>query len=925
MTKPKLFLIDGSGFIFRAYHALPPLSRTDGTPVNAVLGFVNMLTKLLLDQNAHQLAVVFDAGRTNFRHELYPEYKSNRRETPPDLIPQFPLIREACSALGVPSVEREGFEADDLIATLASQGKHEGLDIVIVSSDKDLMQLVDDTTRLLDPMKNAIIGPKDVLEKFGVLPEKVCDVQALMGDSSDNIPGVPGIGPKTAAQLIRNFGSLESVLDRCHEIAQISRRQKIIDHADMALLSKKLVTLDRNVPCNINISTLIRHKPDPEKLYAFLAMQNFSSVIRRLKDWLPQNNSHLGNNQPTSSQQPSHQINFLDNSPPQQDTQLPLKNYVLIQDETSLVSWINRAIAQGYVAFDTETSNLKVERATLVGVSLALEEGQAAYIPLGHQWHDGNKILSQLPLDITLRHLRRLMEDPSVVKIGHNLKFDMHVLLQHGLTLISFEDTMVMSYVLFNARHGHGLDELAQLYCHHTTMTFKDVLNDTPPHRDFRTVSIERACAYAAEDADITLRLYNLLRPQLSRSGSLALYETCDKPICPIIAQMEHRGILIDATKLITLQEDFSKRMHELEKNIYGTAGLSFNIASPKQLGHILFEVLKCPGGKKGKTGAYSTGADILESLADQGHKLAALVLAWRHLAKLKSTYADALLEQIEPSTRRVHTSYSLASTSTGRLSSSNPNVQNIPVRTDDGRKIRSAFIAPPGYVLVSCDYSQIELRLLAHVADVPTLREAFHHGADIHAITAATVFGISSPSSVTPEQRRRAKAVNFGIIYGISAFGLARQLDISPGEAAAVIDAYKSEYPGIPEYMEQMKALAHRDGFVTSPWGRKCVIRGIHDRSPTVRSFAERQAINAPLQGGAADIIKKAMISMNHMINSTFPDSHLILQVHDELVFEVPIDHADDFGRKASACMSHVVNLNVPLVVDVTQGTSWS
>lgn len=909
-----LYLVDGSGFIFRAFHALPPLTRPDGVQVNAVYGFINMLIKLLQDTDADHLAVIFDAARENFRHSIYPAYKAHRPPPPPELIPQFELIHQACEAFGITCFKQEGFEADDLIATYTRQALEEGAHVTIVSSDKDLMQLVRPGVDMRDPLKDRRIGASEVIEKFGVPPEKVRDVQALAGDATDNVPGIPGIGIKTAAQLIHEFGDLETLLQRAHEIPQTKRREVVQQHAEDARISYKLVSLEENVPIQHDIHTFSVPGLDENKLIPFLQAQNFNAIINRL----------IQNGKLEANTQVSH------------DRETQQRTYTLVQDEESLQQWVEKARHQGFVAIDTETDSLDSMAANLVGISLSVHPHEACYIPLRHHSKKGQDLFNftpsteqedfgkQLPLPQVVKILKDLLVDPSVLKIGQNIKYDLHVLENHGLTVSPIDDTMILSYVLDGDQHGHGMDALAQRHLGVETIKFTDLVGKGKTAQTFDEVPLDKACEYAAEDADITLQLYQILKPSVIKAGVYGLHETVERPLIPVLTRMEHTGVRIDPHVLKSLSADFAKRMYVLEGHIHTLAKRKFNIGSPKQLGEILFDELKLEGGKKGKTGAYSTSSDVLEELAAQGHELPQKVQEWRQLSKLKSTYTDALVKDINPKTGRVHTSYAMTVTSTGRLSSSEPNLQNIPTRTADGREIRKAFVAAPGWKILSFDYSQIELRLLAHMADIKTLQEAFHHNVDIHAHTASEVFGIPL-DKMDSATRSRAKAINFGIIYGISSFGLARQLGISKAQAKTYIDSYFERYPGIRQFMENMKAFAHDHGFVQTMFGRKCFAPNINSKNGALRAFAERQAINAPLQGTAAEIIKKAMIQVDKFLSDQKLHTKMILQVHDELVFEVPENEVSLMSDQVKKIMESVVSLKVPLIVDLGIGANWA
>ena len=920
--KPQhVFLIDGSGFIFRAYYGIKAdMTNPAGTPVNAVFGFTKMVMKLIDDTNADHIAIMFDKARKTFRSDIYAEYKANRGAPPDDLIPQFDLVRDAAKALNVVALDMDGYEADDLIATYTRQAREQGADVTIVSSDKDLMQLVGPGVVMLDAMKNKIIGPDEVMEKFGVGPDKVIDVQALAGDSSDNVPGVRGIGVKTAAQLINEYGDLDAVLARAEEIKQPKRRQSLIDEADEARLSRQLVTLMDDVPVTEDLSTFAVQPRTAETLLPFLVQQGFKSLLKAAE-------AQFGVSAPT------------DNAEVSETGTGTVTGYELVQTDKALKAWIDEAIRAGVVAVDTETTSLDALRAELVGVSLSVTPGRACYIPLGHKQAavqgaldlggdgntggDGGDAPDQIPLKKALKLLKPLLENPSVLKIGQNIKYDMKVLSRHDVTISPVDDTMLLSYVLGGGLHGHGMDDLAKRFLDHETIKYADVTGTGKAKVTFDQVALDKALDYAAEDADITGRLHKILKPRLVEDHVVSVYETLERPLVPILGAMERQGIKVDGKKLKGLSDDFGKRLAELEIEIHSLAGREFNIGSPKQLGEVLFDEMGLPGGKKGKTGAYGTGADVLEALIDHGHDLPARVLDWRQLAKLKSTYSDALMEQINPDTGRVHTSYSQTGASTGRLASTNPNLQNIPVRTEEGRKIRQAFVADKGMKLLSADYSQIELRLLAHVADIKALKDAFHNGQDIHAMTAAQVFGVAM-EDMDPMVRRKAKAINFGIIYGISAFGLARQLGIGNSEAGEYIDAYFEKYPGIRDYMDRTKDQAAQQGFVTTLFGRKCHIRSINEKNPNLRGLGERAAINAPIQGGGADIIKRAMIRLPDALAGAKLSARMLLQVHDELIFEVPEKEMEATTEVVTGVMSGAAHLDVPLVVDTGVGANW-
>lgn len=929
-NEDELFLIDGSGFIFRAYYAMAYSGRGDmtdpqGTPVSAVFGFTNMLLKMLKDYNAPYIAVIFDAARTNFRNDIYPDYKANRDDTPEDLIPQFPLIRKATQAFDMPAIELEGYEADDLIAAYTKLARAKGHKVVIVSSDKDLMQLVGEGVRMLDPMKSKWIGPDEVQEKFGVGPEHVVDVQSLAGDSVDNIPGVPGIGVKTAAQLINEYGSLEALLERASEIKQPKRREKLINHAQDARISKKLVRLDANAPVPVPLEELKTHDPEKPELIAFLEKHAFNSIIKRL------------GGEPVTFAAPGQETK--DSKDLFQPEELPpaSKNeYTLITDARTLQTWLDQAHKTGLLAIDTETTGLTPAKADLVGISIASAIGKAAYIPLGHQTQATDLFgetsageIKQMPMKEALDLLKPALEDQSLLKIGHNMKYDWQIFAKHGIHVTPCDDTMLISYVLDGAQHSHSMDNLSNLYCDHQPIKYEEVAGKGKNQVTFDKVDIKDALTYAAEDAEITLRLHKTLKPRLAREKMVSVYETIERPLIPVIAQMELEGIKVDPAILKSMSTDFGKKLAALEKDIHALAGHEFNVASPKQVGEILFGEMGLQGGKKTKTGVYSTSVDVLEKLSLEGHEIVIKILEHRQLAKLKSTYTDALQEQINPTTGRVHTSYHMSGTSTGRLASSDPNLQNIPIRTEEGRKIREAFIAGEGCALLSVDYSQVELRLIAEMAGVIALQQAFKDDLDIHALTASQVFDVPL-DDVTPDIRRQAKAVNFGIIYGISGFGLAKQLGCGPGEAAEFIKIYLSRFPEIEAYMDETKDKAKHDGYVKTLFGRKCFIPGIKDKNQMRVRGAERQAINAPLQGTAADIMKIAMAKIPPALEKENLKAKMLLQVHDELIFEVPKDELDATGALVRKVMENAfkingINIGVPLDAEAGSGQSWA
>ena len=929
----RVVLVDGSAFIFRAYHALPPLSRPDGTPVGAVMGFCNMLYRLLEDAHATvgvptHMAVIFDAAKDTFRNEIYADYKANRPPPPEDLIPQFDLIRDATRAFNVPSIELLGYEADDLIATYAAQARAMGAEVAIVSSDKDLMQLVDDAAGIFmwDPMKNRRLGAAEVVEKFGVGPDKVVDVQSLCGDSTDNVPGVPGIGVKTAAQLIQAYGSLDDLLVRAEEIKQPKRRQNLIENAELARISRDLVRLRDDVPDVPALAELKVIERDYDKLVAFLTAQSFRSLVAKIGPRAGGGPAPAS----ASSGTASPAVSAAGRADPavvaaQAMAALDKGTYTLVDDMAEVRRWVAEAMAAGHVTVDTETTGLDPTDADLVGVSLCIEPGTACYIPVGHTMPEGDltaEVPKQLDREDVLAALRPLFADPAVLKIGQNLKYDIAVLAKYGVAVAPIEDTMLLSFALDAGRGGHGMDELSQRHLGLQPIPFKEVAGTGKNQITFDKVPLDRARDYAAEDADLTARLHRVLRPRLAMEKVVRVYETLERPLAPVLAAMETAGIKVDTGALARLSNDFATRAAALEAEIHALAGRPFTVGSPKQLGEVLFDDLKLSGGKKGKSGAYKTDHEVLERLAAD-HPLPAKVLEWRQLTKLKSTYTDALQAQVSPRTGRVHTSYSMVGAQTGRLSSNDPNLQNIPIRTEEGRKIRHAFIAEPGHVLMSADYSQIELRLLAHIAGIEALKQAFHDGLDIHALTASQVFGVPI-EGMDPLVRRNAKAINFGIVYGISAFGLGNQLSIPTKAAQAYIDAYFAKYPGIADYMDKTKRRCRDRGYVETIFGRRIHIDAIKDRNPARRGFGERAAINAPIQGSAADVIKRAMIRMPAALAAAGLSAKMLLQVHDELVFEVPTAEVERTAETVRATMQGAAHLSVPLDVDVGTGANW-
>jgi len=936
----RLYLVDGSAYIFRAYHALPPLTRkSDGLPVGAVSGFCNMMWKLLCDMKGEpdqptHLAVIFDHSEKTFRNDLYDKYKAHRPPPPEDLVPQFALVREATRAFGVPAVELPGYEADDLIAAYACKVRDLGGETVIVSSDKDLMQLVGDGVSMLDTMKNLKIGPEQVFEKFGVGPDKVVDVQALCGDSVDNVPGAPGIGVKTAALLINEFGDLDTLLARASEIKQDKRRQTLIDFADQIRLSRELVRLDCDTPLPQPLDEMKAADPDAAVLGAFLEEMQFATLARRIGAAGAAPSARA----PSTPRQPSAPV-LTPSFMPQASKAEPgahkidVAAYQCVRDLAVLDAWIAKAKDKGLVAFDTETDALSSANANLCGVSLAVAPGEACYIPVGHE-HEGDgglafetkEALAQIPCEDVIARLKPLLEDPAVLKVAQNAKYDLGVLARYGIAVAPIDDTMLISYVLDGGLHGHGMDELSQLWLGHTPIPFKSVAGSGKGQKSFRHVPLDQATCYAAEDADVTWRLHEILRPRLAREGLLTVYETLERPLPQVLAEMEGAGVKIDPDRLRRLSQDFAMRMADYEAKAQGLVGRPFNLGSPKQIGDVLFGELGLPGGKKTPKGDWSTDASVLDDLAAQGHELPRLLLDWRQLSKLKGTYTDALVQAVSERTGRVHTSFALASTTTGRLSSNDPNLQNIPVRTEEGRKIRQAFVAEPGHVLISADYSQIELRLLAHIGDIPQLKKAFADGLDIHAMTASEMFG-TPVEGMPSEVRRRAKAINFGIIYGISAFGLANQLSIPREEAGAYIKTYFERFPGISAYMDSMRQLVRSQGYVTSLFGRKIAI-ATKGSSPAERAFADRAAINAPIQGTAADVIRRAMARMPGALRAAGLKARMLLQVHDELVFEAPQDEAEETCRVVERVMETAalpaVALSVPLVVEARAAANW-
>ena len=919
-----LHLIDGSAFIFRAYHALPPLTRkSDGLPIGAVSGFCNMLNRYVEDNNGPDapthVAVIFDHSGHSFRNEIYDGYKANRPPAPEDLVPQFPLTREATKAFNIACEEMEGFEADDIIATLAFRARDAGGRVTIISSDKDLMQLVGDGVEMYDAMKNKRIDREGVFEKFGVYPDRVIDVQALAGDSVDNVPGAPGIGVKTAATLINEFGDLDELLRRSDEIKQPKRRQTLIDNVEQIKLSQELVTLDCNTPLEFGLEDLEFNAPIPNQLLDFLEKMEFRSLTKRIAEKfdveIPTSNTFDQDNN----------ISYAEQIP------FDSEKYEHIKTSDQLQTWINKIYDNGYVAIDTETTSLNDMLAELVGISLAIEIGSACYIPMGHKEGQNDDLFEnsqlaegQLDLEFVLDCLRPVLEDDSILKIGQNIKYDAKVLSRYGVMVTVFDDTMLLSYALHGGLHNHGMDALSQRYLDHSPIAIKTLIGSGKSAITFDKVKIEDAVVYAAEDADITLRLWKIFKQKLHLSKVTKVYETLERPLVSVLAQVEQNGIKVDRETLSRMSNAFAQKMAGLEAEIYELAGETFNVGSPKQLGEIMFDKLGYQGGKKGKNGAYATGADILEDLATS-YDFPKRVLDWRQLSKLKSTYTDALQDHINPNTGRVHTSYSIAGAVTGRLSSTEPNLQNIPIRTEDGRRIREAFVAERGNILVSLDYSQIELRILAHIAQIDALKQAFHDGLDIHAMTASEMFDVPL-DAMTSEIRRQAKAINFGVIYGISGFGLARNLRIPRSEAQGFIDRYFERFPGIKEYMDKTVKFSKENNYVETLFGRVIHTPEINAKGP-MAGFAKRAAINAPIQGTAADIIRRAMIRVPEAIKDL--PAKMLLQVHDELLFEVKEEFCEDLIVQVRSIMEAAslpfLKMDIPLSVDAGRGMNWA
>ena len=910
------YLIDGSGDIFRAYYALPPLTRnSDGLPVGAVSGFCNMLFKLLEDsksddnlQKPTHFAVIFDSARKNFRNEIYSAYKGNRSETPDDLVPQFEYIRKSVKAFNLPSIELINYEADDLIATYVEHILKEGAKVTIVSSDKDLMQLYKKDVRIYDPMKNKFITPEDINNKFGVDPKKVVDVQSLAGDSSDNVPGVPGIGVKIAAELINKYGTLEKLLEKAHEIKQNKRRETILENKDKAIVSKKLVTLKKDVPVKVKIEEFIFKEIDKDKLYKYLREMEFNRLLSKVI-------STYG--------EPALTDKNIDFYQKEKQTSINKENYYLIKNEKEIDKWIEEAEENGELAIDTETSSLDAHQADLIGVSLSTKIGKACYIPIGH--NSGTCIKKE----IVIKKLKTLLEDKSVKKIGQNIKFDFIVLNNHGIEMSSMEDTMLMSYVLDAGKNRHNMDTLSEIHLNHKTISFKELVGSGKNQINFNEVELNKAMEYAAEDADITYRLYKIFNKNLKLEKLTNIYEIFEKPLIKILAFMEIKGIKVDSKFLEKLSIKFKKKIKDLEKEIFKISKKEFNIGSPKQLGEIIYNELKIAVLKKTRKGSFATNVNVLEDLAFKGHRFPQLILDWRQISKLKNTYSDSLQEHINLNTKRVHTSFLLAATTTGRLASSNPNLQNIPIKSEDGKEIRKAFISEKGFTLISADYNQIEMRILADLADVKELKKAFRNNEDIHSLTASQVFNIDI-KKIDQDTRRKAKAINFGIIYGISQYGLAKQIMVSNNEAEQFLKSYFTKFPEIKEYMNSTIKFCRKSGYVNNIFGRRTYIKGINDKNYNVRNFQERAAINAPIQGSASEIMRLAMIRLNKRFKDLKNiQSKVLLQIHDELIFEVPNIELKKISTIIKEEMTSVVNSNlhsftIPLTVDINSGNNW-
>ena len=897
-----LFLIDGSGFIFRAFYALPPLTNPEGTPINAVYGYCNMILNIFKKFKPEQIIVVFDTKRKTFRNDIYKDYKANRTEPPEELIPQFSIIRDATDALQIPRVEMDGYEADDIIATYTKEAEKKGVTVTIVSSDKDLMQLVNKNTKMYDSMKDNFIGIKEVEEKFGVKPSKVIDVMALAGDSIDNIPGVSGIGVKTAAELINNYNNLENLLAKVNEIKQPKRKQVLIDEKENALISKKLVSLKDNIDLKNKYNSNLFEGINQKTALKFFEKHGFKNLISRFS----KKDENDSNNQ--SSQEKS-------------------QKYFVIQSLKDLVNLEKKIQKTRLLSVDTETNSLNANSAELVGISLSINKKEAFYLPFKHSLNTENKF-KNLNLKQCLPILKKIFEEKAIMKVGHNIKYDKIVLSNIGINLSPVDDTMLLSYVLDAGKFRHNLDDLAKIYLDHETIKYKDVVGVGKKEKTFDEVVINDAYIYAAEDSDITFQLYKILKKRIISEKILNVYENIEKPLIKVIAKMEKEGIKIDVKQLTNLGSTFQKKLLKIEKEIFKLSKIEFNIASPKQLGEILFDKLGFKGGKKGKSGAYSTSVDVLENLSYDGHKIADFLLEWRQISKLINTYIESLINEVNKKTLRIHTSYSMASTNTGRLSSTNPNLQNIPIRTDEGKKIRNTFISEKGFKLVSLDYSQIELRLLAHIGKVEDLKRALEQNIDVHKKTASQIFNVKL-EDVDDDLRRKAKTINYGIIYGISAFGLAKQLKIQRSEADLILKEYFKNYKGILNYIDEITNFCKKNGFVKTLFGRKCYIDGINNKNPNLRNFAIRAAVNAPIQGSAADIIKKAMINIDKFLQEKKTKSKMILQVHDELLFEMYESEINYLSKEIKKIMENAslpeVKLDIPLIADIGQGSSWA
>ena len=906
------YLIDGSGYIFRAYYALPPLSRkSDGLPTGAVSGFCSMLFKLLEDSKSNQnlqkpthFAVIFDSARKTFRNEIYSNYKANRSEAPEDLAPQFEYIRKSVLAFNLPSVELINYEADDLIATYTEQVLKKGAKVTIVSSDKDLMQLYKKNVRIYDPMKNRFISEDDVMKKFGVNSNKVVDVQALAGDSSDNVPGVPGIGVKTAAELINKYGNLEKLLDSVQEIKQNKRRETLIENKDKAIISKKLVTLKSNAPVDRDLEEFKLKEIDKDKLYQFLREMEFNRLLSSaISTYGEPSLSSIRKEQKTSN-----------------NLVIDRKKYYLINNLVEIDQWIKEAEEVGEVAVDTETTSLDPHQADLVGISLSSKIGKACYIPIGHK---SKKCLDK---KLVLKKLKSLLEDPSIKKIGQNIKFDFILLSKHGVNLNSMEDTMLMSYVLDAGKNRHNMDTLSKIHLNHKTISFKDLVGTGKKEINFSDVEIEKAKDYAAEDADITFRLYKKFYKSLKEEKMMSIYDVFEKPMIKILANMEIEGIKIDSKFLKILSSKFEKKINKIQKEVFKISNKEFNIASPKQLGEILYNDLKIADLKKTKKGGFATSALVLEDLAFKGHKFPKLILDWRQVSKLKNTYSDSLPEHINQKTKRVHTSFLLAATTTGRLASSDPNLQNIPIKSEDGKDIRKSFVAEKDHILISADYNQIEMRILADLADVKELKKAFKKNEDIHSLTASQIFNIEI-KKVNQDQRRKAKAINFGIIYGISQYGLAKQINVSNYEAEEFLNSYFAKFPEIKVYMDKTIKFCRKSGFVNNIFGRRSHFININDKNYNIRNFQERAAINAPIQGSAAEIMRLAMMRLDKKLSHQ--KTKMLLQIHDELIFETPRNEVKRVSKIIVEEMSSVAksdqhSFSIPLTVDLNTGENW-